>query len=88
MIGLVPSHLLSQSPSNRSLFIGDLSYFCTEADVADVFGNFGRVTNVEIKRGKFGDSLMHGFVELDTIDAAQRALTALNDAKFMGRRLR
>lgn len=82
------SEQITQAVLTQSLFVGDLSFFCGEEELQTLFGNYGKVTNVEIKRGKFGDSLMHGFVEMDDVDSAKQALEALNDSKFMGRKLR
>jgi RNA recognition motif-containing protein len=72
----------------KSLFVGDLSFFCSEDDLLQLFRRFGNVKAVEIKRGKFGDSLMHGFVEMESNEAAELAIATLNDFKFMGRRMR
>lgn len=74
--------------ASKCLFVGDLSFFCTEDNLRELFSAFGDVIMAEIKRGKFGDSLMHGFVELATSDAARESLQTLNDTKFMGRKLR
>ena len=55
-----------------------------------LFAPYGKLKRAEIKRGRFGDSLMHGFVELDhlSLSAATQAMRELDAAKFMGRRLR
>lgn len=71
-----------------ALFVGDLSFYCNESDLKQLFSPYGKIKRAEIKRGRFGDSLMHGFVELDSITGAQRALEDLNTTKFLGRRLR
>jgi RNA recognition motif-containing protein len=72
-----------------ALFVGDLSFFCAEKDLRDLFSNYGTVQRIEIKRGKAtGDSLMHGFVEMDSPASVERALNALHGTKFMGRNLR
>ena len=73
----------------RTLFVGDLSFFCDESHLRDLFSSYGEVLNVEIKRGKAtGDSLMHGFVELESEPIAELAMNELSNKKFMGRRLR
>jgi RNA recognition motif-containing protein len=72
-----------------ALFVGDLSFFCIEENLYDLFSGCGRVVNVEIKRGKAtGDSLMHGFVEMDSDQALDSAINTLNGQKFMGRKIR
>jgi hypothetical protein len=72
----------------RSVFVGDLSFFCTEIDLANVFSRFGHVVTVEIKRGRHGDSLLHGFVEFDSDASAELAIQYINGRKWMGRTLR
>lgn len=76
------------SPMKAALFVGDLSFYCTETDLKQLFSVYGKTKRAEIKRGRFGDSLMHGFVELDTVHGAQLAIQNLNTTKFLGRRLR
>lgn len=71
-----------------ALFVGDLSFFTSEADLRRLFAPFGKLKRAEVKRGRFGDSLMHGFVELDVLAGAQRAMQELDGIKFMGRRIR
>lgn len=74
---------------NRTLFIGDLSYFCREEHIHGLFSQFGGVDCLSIKRGKAtGDCLMHGFIQMSTIEASEEALNALNGQVFMGRRMR
>lgn len=83
-----------QIPSRSTLFVGDLSYFCTEEHLKRLFAPYGATVNgvptvsAEIKRGKYGDSLMHGFVYLSSVEAADLAIQDLNNKKFMGRYMR
>lgn len=72
----------------RSVFVGDLSFFCTEIDLAAAFSPFGRVLSVEIKRGRFGDSLMHGFVEFESEACTHTVIHHMHGKKFMGRTMR
>lgn len=77
------------SPPMRTLFVGDLSFFCEDDDLRKLFSGYGQVISVEIKRGKAtGDSLMHGFVEMDSEESAENALNQLRNQKFLGRRMR
>lgn len=75
-------------PSKGSLFVGDISFFCTDADLVHLFEPYGRVLHVEVRRNSSGESLRHGFAELASVDAAQRAINELHSSKFMGRRIR
>ncbi len=78
----------NQPTGNNSVFVGDLSYFCTEIELASLFSPFGGIISVEIKRGRHGDSLMHGFLEFVNNDEAHRAIQEINGIKFMGRKIR
>lgn len=78
----------SQPLSKGALFVGDLSFFASEADLRRLFSPYGKLKRAEVKRGRFGDSLMHGFVELDQLAGAQLAMRELDGVKFMGRRVR
>jgi len=74
---------------HKTLFVGNLSYFCIDANLMDLFAPYGLVESIEIKRGKeTGDCLMHGFVEMGSLEAAEAAAMELNGRKFMGRRIR
>jgi RNA recognition motif-containing protein len=74
--------------ATKSVFLGDLSFFCTENDIRTVFSTFGMITNLEIKRGRHGDSLMHGFVEFDREVSAYKAIRTMHGKKFKGRKMR
>lgn len=78
---------MSSQPT-RSLFVGDLSFFCTEVDLVEAFSCFGEILNCEIKRSRGGDSLMHGFVDFAREADACRAIQHMNGRKFMGRKLK
>ena len=83
--------LLSETGSAenaRTLFIGDLSYFCTEEDLLNIFASYGPILTVRIRRGVTGDSLMHGFIAVATLDAAHRAIQDLDGVEFMGRNMK
>jgi RNA recognition motif-containing protein len=81
------SDLFSSNPF--IIFAGDLSFFCGEDQLRRLFSTCGRVIGVEIKRGKAtGDSLLHGFVEMDNPTAVESAIQTLNGNKFMGRRIK
>lgn len=72
----------------RTLFLGDLSYFCTEEDLCSIFAPFGHISTVRVRRGVTGESLMHGFIALDSHEAAKRAIAELDGKMFMGRNIR
>jgi RNA recognition motif-containing protein len=72
----------------RTVFMGDLSYFCTEDDLYAIGSPYGHITAIKVRRGNQGKSLLFGFVEYETIESAQHAFHKLNNRLFMGRYLR
>jgi len=74
--------------ASRTLFVGDLSYFCKDEHLIELFGPFGPVIKAHVRRGATGDSLMHGFVAVESPDCAQLAIERLNGYEFMGRNIR
>ena len=80
---------MSNFPSNNSLFIGDLSKFCTEGHLEDLFSPFGPIVEVKIKRNNTtGKTLSYGFVSFVNDESAVSALAALDGQTFHGRHLR
>jgi RNA recognition motif-containing protein len=75
--------------ANNKLYVGNMSYQTTEDSLRDHFSQFGEVlsANIIIDR-QTGRSKGFGFVEFEDDDAAQAAISALNDQEFDGRRLR
>jgi len=75
--------------ANNSLFVGDLSKFCTEANLENLFAQFGQILDVKIKRNNTtGKTLSYGFVYFANDDCAARAMEKLNNVPFFGRNLR
>lgn len=79
---------LSGLDSARTIFVGDLSYFCNEEDLFTLFAQFGNILTVRVRRGVTGESLMHGFIAMETTEAATMAIATLDGAEFMGRNIR
>jgi RNA recognition motif-containing protein len=72
-----------------SLFLGDLTYFCTESNLYEEFGKFGKVLNVRVIRGKETmKTLCYGFVEYLEYENARAALNGMNGKLFHGRILK
>ncbi len=81
----------SQPPpkTGHELFVGDLSYFCEEHHLFDLFKGFGVVTETRIKRNdRGGRTLMYGFVTMASLPDAEHASKSLNGRLFMGRNMR
>lgn len=81
-----PSSLLN---SSVEVFVGDLSFFCKEYDLYDLFSRFGYVLKTRIKRSERDTrTLMYGFVVMQKLEEAQRAVEALHGFRFLGRDIR
>jgi RNA-binding protein 39 len=82
------STVANQNPKT-SLFIGDLSIFCTEKDLQDMFQPFGELVEIKIMKSEDkGRSLSYGFVKFADPAAAERAMRELHSHLFHGRKLR
>ncbi len=71
-----------------NIFVGNLLFEATEANVRRIFRNFGEVAGVSIVMEKNGSkSRGFGFVEMPNEEQAQAAIKGLNEKDFMGRHL-
>jgi RNA recognition motif-containing protein len=78
-----------QEEESTTLFVGDLSYFCTENDIRKLFRPFGPIIQVRVKHGKSGNAnIDYGFVRFAVRESAAQSLHSLNGVMFMGRTLR
>ncbi len=67
------------------IFVGGLNFNTTNEELADLFSQFGQVSEANIVMDKFsGRSRGFGFVTMEQ-DEAQKAIDSLNDTSFMGR---
>jgi RNA recognition motif-containing protein len=75
-----------------TLFLGDLSVYCKERDIFELFQNFGQVESVQIKKSEDGSvpkpHLCYGFVKFNRRECAEMALCAVNGKLFLGRPIR
>lgn len=74
--------------ADRCVFVGDLSFFCTELDLSEAFQHCGAISRLEVKRGRHGDSLLYAFVEFYESSCAQLAIHKMNGFKLLGRRMK
>ena len=73
---------------NKKLYVGNLLYEVTEDDLKQIFSEAGNVTSSTIIRFRdTGRSKGFGFVEMETEEAAQKAVETLNEKDFKGRKL-
>jgi RNA recognition motif-containing protein len=71
-----------------NIYVGNMSYDVTEADLRAAFEAFGSVTSVNIIKDQYsGQPKGFGFVEMPSTSEAQAAITALNRKDLMGRAL-
>lgn len=71
-----------------NIYVGNLSYEVTEADLRQAFEPFGAVASITvIKDNVSGQSRGFGFVEMPSTPEAQAAITGLNGQELKGRAL-
>ncbi len=71
--------------TNR-LFVGNISWGATDADLTEAFSKVGTVVSAKIITDKFsGRSKGFGFVEMSSESEAQAAIDQLNDTEIDGR---
>ncbi|MBM4257171.1 MAG: RNA-binding protein [Deltaproteobacteria bacterium] len=70
------------------LFVGNLSFQATNADLEDLFSQVGAVSSATIIMDKMtGKSRGFGFVEMSTNQEAQQAVARFNGTELHGRAL-
>lgn len=68
------------------LYVGNLSYEVSEAELREMFAKFGTVGSASIITDKYsGQSKGFGFIEMDSQAEAQEAMEALNGKEVKGR---
>jgi len=71
---------------SKKLYVGNLSYKVTEADLMKKFGEFGECVSANVVADKFsGQSKGFAFVEMVTEEGAQEAIKKLNSVALYGR---
>lgn len=74
--------------NNKKLFVGNLSFQATEADLEQLFAQYGEIAQVTLISDRMtGRSKGFAFVEFTTEEAAQAAAQALNEQPFMDRNM-
>lgn len=73
---------------NTKMYVGNLSFNATEQDLRDLFGSHGEVTEVFIPTDReSGRPRGFAFVTMESTDAMNDAIEALNGNEFQGRAL-
>lgn len=71
-----------------NIFVAGLSYQITEADLRELFEEYGEVSSAKIIKDKeTRRSKGYGFVEMNNDDEAKQAINELNEAEYDGRKL-
>jgi RNA recognition motif-containing protein len=72
----------------RKLYVGNLAYQIGDADLEQLFSEFGTVDSVQVIQDRdTGRSKGFGFVEMSSEAEAQAAIQGLHDQEVSGRRL-
>jgi RNA recognition motif-containing protein len=72
----------------KKLYVGNLGYDVTDADLSQLLGQHGTVASATVISDKMtGRSKGFGFVEMSSDQEAQAAIAALNGKDFGGRAL-
>lgn len=74
---------------STNLYVGNLPFSVTSADLEALFGQHGAVSSANVITDReTGRSRGFGFVEMSTSDAAQTAIDALDGQDYQGRQLK
>lgn len=72
-----------------SIYVGNLSYDVNKEDLEEVFTEYGSVKRVHIPKDReSGRTRGFAFVEMDSDDQEQEAISTLDGAEWMGRTLK
>ena len=73
---------------NRKLYVGNLPFQTTEADLEQLFGTVGDVASVNVMRDRAtGRARGFAFVEMASDEGASQAIDTLNNTSYGGRNL-
>jgi len=74
---------------SMNLYVGNLSYNVTDADLSEMFAPYGEVLSAKIITERFsGQSKGFGFVEMANRSEAEAAIAALNGKEVDRRQIR
>ena len=73
---------------STKLYVGNLPYQTTEADLQTLFEGAGQVSTINVVRDRAtGQARGFAFVEMMDVEGAQRAISELNQHEYGGRSL-
>jgi RNA recognition motif-containing protein len=71
-----------------NIYVGNLPYSVTDADLRETFSPYGDVSSVQLISDKFtGESKGFGFVEMSNNSQADAAIKGLNGSNLKGRNI-
>ena len=71
---------------SKKLYCGNLGYDVSSSDLETLLSQYGTVASAEVITDRMtGRSKGFGFVEMDSDEEAEAAITALNGTEHMGR---
>lgn len=71
-----------------NIYLGNLPYNCSEADIMTAFSTYGEVASVNIISDRMtGRSKGFGFVEMPDANQANAAIEGLNGSSLNGRKI-
>ncbi len=74
---------------NKKLYVGGLSYDTTDDGLRELFTAQGTVLSAEVIRDRYtGRSKGFGFVEMETVQDAEKAIAAHNATMLDGREIK
>jgi RNA recognition motif-containing protein len=69
-----------------NIYISNLSYDVNDGDLKDLFAEYGEVTSAKVITDKMsGQSRGFGFVEMENVAQAQKAIDELNKCEYEGK---
>ena len=72
----------------KKLFVGNLPFAMTDANLGEIFSAYGNIVAANIVVDKFSKrSKGFGFVEFENEEDAAKAMEALNNSEQMGRNI-
>ncbi len=72
----------------KKLFVGNLPFAMTDAQLGEIFSAYGTVTSANVVVDKFSKrSKGFGFVEFESDEDAAKAMQALDNSEQMGRNI-
>jgi len=74
---------------NKKLYVGGLAYSVTDSQLQQLFAGHGTVETAKVIMDRETDrSRGYGFVEMSTLEEAEKAVAALNGSLHEGRNIK